>query len=75
MDLVCFDFLSMEPYSRGLSNVHVITEHFTQFAHPFPTQKQKVLTVAKVLVDKFFFMNYGLPSRIHSDQGRDLKSC
>lgn len=34
---------------------------------------QKALTVAKILVEKFF-IHYGLPARIHSDQGRDFES-
>ncbi len=45
--------------------------------HPLRTslhmQRPKALTVAKTLCDKFF-IHYGLPSRIHSDQGRDFES-
>lgn len=73
MDLVCIDFLSMEPDSKGISNVLVVTDHFTRYAQAFPTRNQKALTVAKVLVEKFF-VHYGLPGRIHSDQGRDFES-
>lgn len=73
MDLVCIDFLSMEPDSKGISNVLVVTDHFTRYAQAFPTRNQKALTVAKVLVEKYF-VHYGLPSRIHSDQGRDFES-
>lgn len=73
MDLVCIDFLSMEPDSKGISNVLVITDHFTRYAQAFPTKNQKALTVAKVLVEKYF-VHYGLPNRIHSDQGRDFES-
>uniref|UniRef100_A0A672JC76 Gypsy retrotransposon integrase-like protein 1 n=1 Tax=Salarias fasciatus TaxID=181472 RepID=A0A672JC76_SALFA len=73
LDLVCIDFLSMEPDSKGISNVLVITDHFTRYAQAFPTKNQKALTVAKVLVEKYF-VHYGLPSRIHSDQGRDFES-
>lgn len=72
-DLVCIDFLSIEPDSRGLSNVLVVTDHFTRYAQAFVTKDQKALTVAKVLCDKFF-VHYGLPTRIHSDQGRDFES-
>ncbi|KAJ8399614.1 hypothetical protein AAFF_G00410250 [Aldrovandia affinis] len=32
MDLVCIDFLSMEPDSKGISNVLVVTDHFTREA-------------------------------------------
>lgn len=73
MDLVCIDFLSIEPDSQGVANVLVVTDHFTRYAQAFPTNNQTAATVAKVLVEKFF-VHYGLPSRIHSDQGRDFES-
>lgn len=73
MDLVCIDFLSMEPDSAGIGNVLVITDHFTRNAQAFPSRNQKAQTVAKILVDKNF-LHYGLPARIHSDQGRDFES-
>lgn len=72
MDLVCIDFLSMDPDSKGLSNVLVVTDHFTRYAQAFPTKSQKASVVAKVLLDKYF-VHYGLPVRIHSDQGRDFE--
>lgn len=73
MDLVCMDFLSMEPDAKGISNVLVVTDHFTRYAQAFPTRSQKAPVVAKVLMEKYF-VHYGLPSRIHSDQGRDFES-
>ncbi|XP_057684821.1 uncharacterized protein LOC130911119 [Corythoichthys intestinalis] len=73
MDLVCMDFLSMEPDSKGISNVLVVTDHFTRYAQAFPTKSQKAQVVAKTLVEKYF-VHYGLPARIHSDQGRDFES-
>lgn len=73
LDLVCIDFLSMETDSRGMSNVLVVTDHFTRYAQAFPTKNQTSRTVAKTLVGTFF-VHYGLPARIHSDQGRDFES-
>lgn len=73
LDLVCIDFLSIEPDSRGVANVLVVTDHFTRYAQAFPTTDQRASTVAKVLLEKFF-VHYGLPARIHSDQGRDFES-
>lgn len=73
MDLVCIDFLSIEPDMRGVSNVLVVTDHFSRYAQAYPAKDQKALTVAKILVEKFF-VHYGLPARIHSDQGRDFES-
>uniref|UniRef100_A0A665VGA2 Gypsy retrotransposon integrase-like protein 1 n=1 Tax=Echeneis naucrates TaxID=173247 RepID=A0A665VGA2_ECHNA len=73
LDLLCMDFLAIEPDSKGIANVLVVTDHYTRYAQAFPTKDQKALTVAKVLVEKFF-VHYGLPARIHSDQGRDFES-
>lgn len=50
MDLVCIDFLSMEPNSRGIGNVLIVTDHFNRYAQAFPNQK--ALKVAKILVEK-----------------------
>ncbi len=71
--LICIDFPSFEPDSRWIGNVLVVTDHFTRYAQAFTCKDQKALTVAKTLCDKFFIY-YGLPSRIHSDQGRDFES-
>lgn len=37
------------------------------------TRYQKAATVAKILCEQYF-VNYGLPAQIHSDQGRDFES-
>lgn len=73
LDLVCIDFLQIEPDSKGIANVLVVTDHFTRYAQAFATKDQKALTVARVLWEKYF-VHYGLPARIHSDQGRDFES-
>lgn len=57
----------MEPDSKGLSNVLVITDQFARYAQAFPTKNQKAQTVAKILVYKYF-VYYGLSFRIHLDQ-------
>ncbi|TWW54098.1 hypothetical protein D4764_0289880 [Takifugu flavidus] len=38
------------------------------YSQAFPIRSQKAPVVAKVLMEKYF-VHYGLPSRIHSDQG------
>lgn len=73
LDLVCIDFLQIEPHHKGTTNVLVLTDHYTRYAQAFPTRDQKAMTVAKVLWEKYF-VHYGLPARIHSDQGRDYES-
>lgn len=73
MELVCMDFLSIEPDSHNFKDILVITDHFTKYATTIPTRDQKALTVAKCLWEQFF-VHYGFPERLHSDQGRDFES-
>ncbi|KAJ8046791.1 hypothetical protein HOLleu_05579 [Holothuria leucospilota] len=73
MELLCMDFLKLEPDSCDTRNVLVITDHFTRYAFAIPTRDQKATTVAKALWEQVF-IHYGFPERLHSDQGRDFES-
>ncbi|XP_041864913.1 uncharacterized protein LOC121654728 [Melanotaenia boesemani] len=73
LELVCMDFLSLEPDSSNTSNILVMTDHFTKFALALPTPNQKSKTVAKCLWDQFI-VHYGIPERLHSDQGPDFEA-
>ena len=73
LELLCIDFLSLEPCKGGIENILVITDHFTRYAHAIPTKNQTAKTTANVLVD--FFMHYGFPLKLHSDQGRNFESA
>ncbi|XP_035862265.1 uncharacterized protein LOC118496109 [Sander lucioperca] len=74
LELVCMDYLSLEPDGKGTKNILVITDHFTKYAVAVPTADQKSRTVAKALWNNFF-IHYGFPERLHSDQGRDFESA
>lgn len=73
MELVCIDYLSLEPDSHNTKDILVITDHFTKYAVAIPTKDQKAKTVAKTLWEQFF-VHYGFPERLLSDQGRDFES-
>ena len=48
-----------------------MTDAFSKFSVAVTTPNQRPLTVAKVLVDKWFHV-YGILTRIHSDQGKSF---
>ncbi|XP_043953102.1 uncharacterized protein LOC122820018 [Gambusia affinis] len=73
LELVCMDFLSIEPDRSNTKNILVITDHFTKYAVAVPTPNQRAKTVAKVLWENFL-VHYGMPERLHSDQGTDFES-
>ncbi len=68
LELVCMDFLSIEPDSRNTKDVLVITDFFTKYAVAVPTSNQKSRTVAKALWENFI-VHYGIPETIAQRSG------
>ena len=73
LELVCFDFLTLETSKGGFSNILVITDHFTKFAMAIPTRNQTAKTTAETFYNNFI-IHYGIPYRLHSDQGANFES-
>lgn len=73
MELVCIDFLTLEESKGGYGNILVVTDHYTRYAQAFPTRNQTAQTTARILFDEYF-VHYGFPKSIHSDQGRNFES-
>uniref|UniRef100_A0A8C8DED1 Gypsy retrotransposon integrase-like protein 1 n=1 Tax=Oryzias sinensis TaxID=183150 RepID=A0A8C8DED1_9TELE len=73
LELVCMDFLSLEPDRSNKKDILVITDFFTKYAVAIPTTNQKARTVAKCLWENFI-VHYGFPEKLHSDQGPDFES-
>ena len=73
LELVCMDYLTIEPCKGGVQNILVMTDHFTKFAVAVPTRNQTAKTTADVFFNHFV-MPYGLPMKIHSDQGANFMS-
>ena len=74
LELVHIDFLTIEAPKKD-KDVHilVVTDHFTRYAQAFVTRSQTVPVVANTLWEKFF-VHYGFPEKIQSDQGRNCES-
>ena len=74
MQIVHIDFLTIESGKEDKDhNVLVVTDQFTRFAQALVTTSQTAQTTAKTLWDKYF-VYYGFPEIIISDQGRNFES-
>lgn len=72
-DILAVDFTVLEPTSTGIENVLVMTDVFSKYTLAVPTRDQRAETVARVLVNEWFY-RFGVPGRLHSDQGRNFES-
>ena len=55
MDLLLIDFMKLDPSRNGKENVLVMTDAFSKFCVAVVTPNQKAKTVAKALIDKWFY--------------------
>ena len=74
LDLLCIDFLTVDPSRDSKENILVLTDAFTKFSQAFITNNQKALTIAKILVKKWFYA-YGILAHIHSDKGQSFENA
>ena len=72
LELVCMDFMSLETSKGGYKHILVVTDHFTKYTCAFPTRSQHASVVAKILMEQFV-IHYGIPERLHSDQGANFE--
>ncbi|KAL2082757.1 hypothetical protein ACEWY4_022575 [Coilia grayii] len=73
-EILALDFTVLEPTRGGIENVLVMTDVFSKYTLAIPTRDQRAATVAQVLVNEWFY-KLGVPSRVHSDQGRNFESA
>lgn len=73
-EVLAIDFSFLEPSRDGLEQVLVITDVFSKFTQVIPTRDQRASTVASVLLKEWFY-RFGVPARLHSDQGRCFENA
>ena len=54
LELLCIDFTKVDVAKGGKENVLVLMDTFSKYSQAFIMSNQKALTVAKLLVDKWF---------------------
>ena len=75
LEIVHMDFLvigSKKNPDKDI-NVLVVTDHFTRYAQAFVTTSQTAIVVAQTLY-KEYFVHYGWPDKLHSDQAGNFES-
>ena len=74
LQLVAMDLLGPLPESHQKNSyVLVVSDYFTRWTEAYALPNQEAGTVAKKLVDEFFF-RFSLLERLHSDLGRQFES-
>lgn len=73
LEFVCFNFLTLEQSQGRYGKVLVITDHFTKYAVAVPTKNQMTGTTAESFYNNFI-VHYGIPTKLHSDQGANFES-
>ena len=72
-DLLCLDFMKEDPGKNRKENIIVMMDASSKFSVAVMTPNHKAKTIEKALVDKWFD-TYRIPARIHSNQGKDLRT-
>lgn len=72
MELICIDFLKVERSVGGFEHILVMTDHFSRYAIAVPTKNESAKVTAKALIEHLV-NHYGIPARIHSDQGKSFE--
>ena len=72
-EMVSIDFLHLDKCKGGYQYALVVCDHFTRFSQVYASKNKSGRSAAEAVFNKFI-LQYGLPSRIHHDQGGEFNN-
>ena len=72
-EMISIDYLKVDRGKRGFEFILVVVDHFTRFAQAYATRKNSSRAAADKIFNHFI-LQYGFPTRIHHDLGREFNS-
>ena len=75
LEIIHMDFLTIGSKKDPKKNINVlvVTDHFTRYAQAFITTSQTAIVVTQTLY-KEYFVHYGWPDKLHSNQASNFES-
>ena len=72
-EIVAVDYLKLDKCKGGFEYALVVTDHFTRFSQIYATKKKSTKAAADKIFNQFI-MQFGWPSKLHSDLGGEFTS-
>ena len=71
--MILVDYLHLDRVKGGYEYAFLVCDHFTRFVQIYATKNKSAIFVAEKIFDEFI-LNFGFPTRIHHDQGKEFSN-